>query len=186
MIAEPIAKLDLVNVNTADGDFGFIAGVDGSFVDITGKEWFGSTAIQMPSIEMSINGTAPSGEISMAYNQEPGGPDFSAQLRAIGSDYVAGRAISFYVQPLNELGEFYNPVLPVELYARRIMRGVSMSASGPTSRVITLSFETAWETRRRARRRAYNTEDHKDLIGSDNPSLEFIPTVDFQEEKLFG
>ncbi len=51
---------------------------------------------------------------------------------------------------------------------------------------MTLTFEAWTENRRAARRIILNTEGHANLIGEANPSLEMIPTVDFEEEKLFG
>ena len=54
-----VAKLDLVNINTADGDFGFIAGLDGRFTDVNGKTWIGSSLIQASAQESALNGKAP-------------------------------------------------------------------------------------------------------------------------------
>lgn len=182
---EIIGKLELVNINTADGDFGFIVGTDGVFKDVTGKLWYGSQLFKAAPLEQSINGIAPSGEVSMSFFQDPDAPDLVSQIKALGNDYVKGREIKFYVQPITDPQDLYNPVLPPELLMTRIMRTIKFTANGPQNRSIGVTFESVFENRRRARRLAYNTTDHSKLVGYSNPSLEFIPTVDFQEQKLF-
>lgn len=184
--APVVAKLDLVNLSTADGDFGFIAGLDGRFVDVNGKTWIGSSLIQASAQESALNGKAPAGEVSMSYYQDPGMPDLVAQIRALGVDYVRDRAITFYVQTFADVGEFYAPKTPpIQIYKRR-MKSLSFSIEGDQLRRLTLAFESSWEERRSARRRIYNTVDHSATLGALNPSLEFVPTNNFQEEKLFG
>jgi hypothetical protein len=181
-----VAKLDLVNINTADGDFGFIAGLDGRFTDVNGKTWIGSSLIQASAQESALNGKAPSGEITMAYYQDPSMPDLAAQIRALGVQYIQDRPITFYVQAFGDVGEFYAPKTPpIQIYKRR-MKSLSFSVEGDQLRRLTLSFESSWEDRRSAQRRIYNTVDHSAAVGALNPSLEFIPTNNFQEEKLFG
>lgn len=182
---EIIGKLELVDINTPDGNFGFIVGTDGRFVDINGKVWVGSQLVKAGKIDYSINGTNPEGELSLSFFQDPDAPDLVNQVRALGVQYIAGRPISFYVQPITDPSDLYSPRLPPELIARRTMRTIRFSADGSQNRQIALTFETVWEFRRAARRLAYNTTDHAKLIGGANPSLEFIPTVDFQEQKLF-
>ena len=182
---EIIGKLELVNINTPDGDFGFIVGTDGIFRDVNGKTWHGSQLIQAGRLEQSLQGKAPAGEITMAFFQDPDAPDLVSQVKALGNEYVRGRPISFYVQPISDPAELSAPILPPELLMTRTMRTVKFTASGPQNRSIGVTFESVFENRRRSRRLAYNTTDHSKLIGRNNPSLEFIPTVDFQEQKLF-
>lgn len=182
---EVIGKLELVNINTADGDFGFIVGTDGKFRDANGKVWHGSQLISASKLEQSINATAPSGEIGMSFFQDPDAPDVVSQIKELGVDYVRGRPIKFYTQPITDPADIMNPKLPPDLIMTRTMRNLRYSADGPQNRKISVTFESVWENRRRSRRLVYNTTDHAKLIGSTNPSLEFIPTVDFQEQKLF-
>lgn len=183
---EVIGKFELVNVNTPDGDFGFMLGTDGVFTDINGKQWFGSQLVGMSKLEYAINGKAPAGEITMAFFQDPDSPDLVQQIKSLGAEYINGRLLTFYVQPLSSIEDMYNPKVPPYKIATRVMRTIRLTASGAQNRSITLTFESAWENRRRMKRRIYNTVDHQRYIGAFDPSLEFVPTVDFEEEKLFG
>lgn len=182
---EIIGKLELVNINTIDGDFGFLVNTDGVFRDINGKSWYGSQLISASKLEQPINAIAPSGQIGMAFFQDPDAPDLIQQIKDLGVDYVRGRLITFYTQPITDPEDVMSPKLPPELIMTRTMRTIRYSAEGPQNRNISVTFESVWENRRRSRRLIYNTTDHQKLIGSPNPSLEFIPTVDFQEQKLF-
>lgn len=181
-----VAKLDLVNINTSDGDFGFIAGLDGRFTDANGKTWIGSSLIQSSAQESALNGKAPSGEVMMSYYQDPSMPDLAAQIRALGVEYIRNRPITFFVQTFGDVSEFYAPKVPPIQICKRRMKSLSFSVDGEQLRRLNLSFESSWEDRRSAQRRIYNTVDHSAAAGGLNPSLEFIPTNNFQEEKLFG
>lgn len=183
---EVIGKFDLVNINTPDGDFGFMIGNDGIFTDVNSKKWYGSQLITAGKLEYAINGKAPAGEITISFFQDPDAPDVVTQIKDLGVNYVAGRLITFYVQPLSSIEEMYAPVAAPYLVATRVMRTLRLSSSGAQNRSISLTFESAWEYRRRSRRRVYNTVDHELLIGEADPSLQFIPTELFEEEKLFG
>lgn len=184
--APVVAKLDLININTADGDFGFIAGLDGRFTDVNGKKWLGSSLITASAQESALNGKAPAGEVSMSFYQDPSMPDLVGQIRDLGVDYIRNRPITFFVQTFADTADFYAPETPpIQIY-RRKMKTISFSIEGDQMRRLTLSFESSWEDRRSAKRRIYNTLDHSDFVGAPNPSLEFIPTNNFQEEKLFG
>lgn len=177
--------LNLANVSTPDGDFGFIVGVDGVFTDVNGKEWFGSQLIQPGDDEFAINGVAPSGQMTLSFFQDPAAPDLVKEVKSLGSDYINGHPITFYIQPLRSQAEFYAPTMAPLPVMVRTMRRINFSLGGAQDRAISLSYESAFEDRRGARRLVYNTEDHARLIGYQNPSLEFIPTSDWQEEKLF-
>lgn len=181
-----VFALFLANVNTPDGDFGFMVGTTGSFIDINGKEWLGSQLISTGDDEFAINGIAPSGTATLSFFQDPGAPDLVKQVHALGSEYVQGRPLTFYVQPLLSQAEFYAPTKPPLPIMTRTMRKITYSLGEAQDRAITLNYESAFENRKGARRLVYNTEDHARLIGEPNPSLQFIPTSDWQEEKLFG
>lgn len=176
----------LVNISTQDGEFGFMAGVDGLFTDVNGKNWYGSQLINQGNLEASINGNAPSGQVEISFIQDPDAPDLVRQIRALGVNYVSGRDITFFIQPLQGVEEFQAPTLQPIQYSRRVMRTISYSASGPQQRSIALSFEGPYELRNTSRGLTYNTVDHERLTGVSNPSLEFIPTNRTDEEKLFG
>ena len=180
------AALDLCEVNTLDGPARFILGADGVFTDINGNTWVGSQLGAVSSLGAAIGGEAPEGEITLSYFQDPDADDLIAQLIALGVDYVGGQEVRFYVQTFASHAEFYAPVKAPVLWLTRIARKLTFSAGGAQDRSITLSFEAWSENRMAAGRTVLNTKGHAKLIGEENPSLTYIPTTDFQEQKLFG
>lgn len=184
--ADVVLKLDLVLVDTPDGPFGFILGTDGLFVDVNGQQWWGSQLIKAGDLEFSLNGTAPSAELVMAFFQDPDAPNLVNQINALGASYVEGRELIYYEQYFNSHEELYAPVFPPMEVLRRRMRKIRTSAEGPQMRVVALSIEGPFASRRNARRRIYNSTDHSAEVGSPNPSLDFIPRDANFKEKLWG
>lgn len=184
-----VGILQLANVNTPDGDFGFMLGSDGRFVDVNGKEWWGTVLIGTPEQEMSINGVAPSGQIALSWFADPtqteDGATLIDQVKALGSDYVAGRAITFYVQPLTDMNQLWAPVLAPIPRGSYEMTSIGFSLVNTTTRTLSLSWEGAFAGRNTARGYHYTTEDHAKLIGAANPSLTYAPMDGRQTEKLF-
>ncbi|QDC11283.1 hypothetical protein FHY55_19490 [Oceanicola sp. D3] len=181
-----VGILDLVNINTPDGDFGFMIGTDGAFTDINGKTWVGSAMLQVGRLQSAIDGVSPSGSLDMAFFQDPDQGELIAEIKELGLDYLNGREATFYWQPLASVEELYAPVLPPQLWLTRIMRRVTYAMTGPLDRRMSLGVESWAESRRSARRITLSTEGHGILIGEANPSLEFMPTSNFQEQRLFG
>ncbi|MFY0620037.1 hypothetical protein [Shimia sp.] len=181
-----VGVLNLVNIHTEDGEFGFLLAQDGVFVDVNGKHWYGSTLLSSPKLQSAIDGVAPAGEISVSFFQQPDAPDLVDQMLSLGVDYVNGHKIEFYLQPICSMAEFSAPTIAPQLELTRTMRKLSYRASGAEDRSIGLSFEPWSEERRAARRITLNTDGHAKLLGAANPSLEYMPTQDFEEEKLFG
>ncbi|MBB3995312.1 hypothetical protein GGR95_002967 [Sulfitobacter undariae] len=184
--ADVVLKIDLVSIDTPDGPFGFVLGADGRFVDINGRTWWGSQLIAASALEMAINGTAPSGELSMTFFQDPDAPDLVNEVRRLGVEYVAGREITFYEQYFMDHAEMYAPVYAPSEVLRRRMRSIRIAAEGDQQRTIALLIEGPFADRRNARRRVYNSTDHSAVVGSANPSLDFIPRDVNFKEKLWG
>lgn len=184
--AEVANVLNLVDVETTEGSFGFLVGTDGKFTDVNGKVWWGSTILSASAIESALNGASPSGTLSLSYFQDPSQPDLIAQLQALGPDYVIGNTVTFYWQPLLSVAEFYAPTIEPQRLVTRTIREMTMRAAGAQDRVITLGFESWAEDRRTARRITFSQEGHEQLLGTSNPSLEFRPTDVREDEKLFG
>ena len=184
--AEVVAVLDLVMIDTPDGPARFLLGVDGRFRDIDGDDWWGCTLISGTDLEMSIGGTAPSGSLTLSFEQDDLSDVLVSEVRALGQAYVDGRAITFLVQPLTAMEEFWAPLLAPITVAVRTARGVTFSAAGAQQRALTLSFEGPAAGRNEARGWTYCTTDHALLTGAANPSLELMPTDLWQEQKLFG
>jgi len=181
-----IGVLDLCEIDTPDGIQRFMIGTDGIFTDTSGNAWVGSQLITVESLEQAINGVAPGGAVMLAFFQDPDAASLINEVKSLGLDYIKGRAIRFYVQPVRSMAEFYAPTTAPQLWLTRIMRTLEFSVQGPLQRSMSVTFESWAEDRRSARRLILNTEGHAILTGSANPSLEFMPTTDFTEEKLFG
>lgn len=177
--------LELVSIDTQDGVFRFMLGVDGSFTDTDGNTWIGSRVFKAGDQQQSINGNAPEGEVSMVFN-DADGPQLISQVRSLGHEYVAGRNITFFIQPLFSAEQFYAPVVAPIRFNQRIMRSLNFSMTGPQQRSISVSFEGPFELRATSRSFFYTTTDHARLTGSTNPSLQYIPNRRTDEQKLFG
>lgn len=180
-----LGALNLVEIETPDGDFGFIVGTDGIFTSSTGAIYYGSRLLKMSNLQSAIDGIAPAGSVTLSYFQDPAIPDMVAQIKALGVDYVAGREIRFLWQPAAAPADLQAPTIPVQRWATRVMRTLTFAERGVRGREITLSFETWAEDRRTARRIRFDQEGHETLLGAANPSLEFRPTTDRQDEPLF-
>lgn len=180
-----VGLLNLVNINTPDGDFGFLLQEDGVFTDRSAKAWTGAQVLENPALEASINGTAPAGSLGMTFFVDPGDDGFVAEVKALGVDYVRGRALTFFVQPLFAPGDLWAPqVDPIQIAEFR-MQSIVIAANGPLQRTMRLTFEGAFAGRNQARGYYYNTVDHAKLIGAANPSLTYLPLHARQPEKLF-
>lgn len=184
--APTVALFELVNINTTEGDFGFLLGVDGTFTDTNGKVWHGSTLISAGAIDSALNGTAPAGEISLSYFQDPTQPDVITELQAQGIAYVKDRPVTFYVQPFSDLREMHAPIYPPLLHTTRKATSLTYSLSGAQDRKITLSFESIGDTRLTRRGTEYSVSGHEILIGAPDPSLQYMPDNTFEEQPLFG
>lgn len=184
--ADAVAMLELVSIDTPDGVARYILGRDGKFTDVDGHVWWGSTLVSSPEAEMPINGTAPSGALTLAYFQDPSQPDLIEQIRALGADYITGRPITFWLQVFGDVREFWAPVAaPIRLMTRQ-MTSLGFAGAGPLERSITLTFESAFAGRNTGRGWVYNTTDHARLVGASNPSLQYMPHDTYQEQPLFA
>ena len=186
--ADVIGALQLANINTPDGDFGFMLGADGKFTDVNGKDWWGSVLIDSPDVQLSINGTAPSGQLTLSWFADPTQLGAEAglieEVKTLGAAYIEGRALTFYVQPLTAVEQLWAPVLPPLQFAQVEMRSIAFSVVG-AQRSIALSWEGAFAGRNSARGYYYTTADHGRLTGSANPSLTYAPMDGRQIERLF-
>jgi hypothetical protein len=183
--AEVIGVLDLIKIDTPDGVYGFMPGVDGKFTDIDGQEYWGGILITDGALQMAIQGTAPEGEIGMAFFSDPDGAQLIADIRELGLDYVQGRAITFLIQPLTDMAQFYAPVLsPIQIAQRRMTR-ISYAMTGPIQRQLSVGYEGVFAGRNAGPGLFYTTEDHAKLLGTANPSLTYMPRDDFTEKQMY-
>lgn len=184
--SDVLGMLTLVNVNTEEGDFGFIVGADGVFTDVNDKTWYGSTLISDEGGEFAIGGTIPTGSLTLSYVQDPSQPDVVAELLSLGVSYVEDRPITFYKQPILSHQEFAAPTVAPILFRTRTARKIIFNLDGHLVRRITLTYETVFERIRNRRGRVLNVEDHSALAGSENPSLTYIPTQYTPDQKFLG
>ncbi|SLN36482.1 hypothetical protein AQS8620_01295 [Aquimixticola soesokkakensis] len=180
-----VGVLALAAIEAEDGTHRFMVGTDGRFIDSAGHAWFGSQLLSVGDLELSINGTAPSGALTLSFIQDPDAPDLIAQMREQGVAAIEGRPLTFYQQPLRAMAEFYAPTLAPIPWLTRTMRRLTFDATGAQERSISVEFEAASEYRRTARRRVYNTTDHSQMVGATNPSLSFVPRDNWRSEKMF-
>lgn len=183
--APVVAMLDLCLIDTSEGPARFIIGTDGVFVDVNDDQWVGSQLVSVGGLQAAIDGIAPSGSVTLSFFQDPNAPSLIQELRDQGQGYVAGRDITFLVQPIRSQSEFSAPTTAPIPWMTRTMRTLSFAANGAQDRQISVGFEAWSEDRRAARRVVLNTEGHARLIGAANPSLKFIPTDDFVKVPLF-
>lgn len=161
-------------------------GADGVFTDINDKKWVGSQILEEGTQQQSLNGVAPSGSITMSFFQDPNAPDLIDDVKSLGLSYIKDRPISFYFQPLATRAEFAAPIFAPILEMTRIMTSLRFSYFGELERSITLTYESWSSKRNAARRLSYSQAGHAALIGETNVSLKYMPTSNFEQEKLFG
>lgn len=178
--------LHLVRLDTPDGYAHFMLGTDGVFQDTNGASWVGTQLFRSGDTPISINGSAPEGVLSMSWIQAEGAPSLVDELRDLGSDYVKGREIAFFVQPIDVIEEFYAPRWAPVRFRTGTMQAVSFEIDGPLRRKISLTFESTLIGRNTARGLTYTTTDHSTLVGTPNASLRNVPRDNRTPEKLFG
>lgn len=184
--SDVIGLLDLVSIDTADGVFRFLLGIDGMFRDLNGDVWTGCQLFESSDLRASIQGEAPQGVLSMTFIPDPDDGDLVAQIRDLGTDYIKDREVIFWVQPFNSPEELQAPVMPPLRWLTRRATHVEFDLSGALERRISLNIEGPFTGRNTAPGLQYTVADHARLIGAANSSLRFMPTDTFQEQKLFG
>lgn len=182
---EAVGLLDLVSIDTPDGVFRFLLGADGMFTDHIGRQWIGSTLIDASEIRMSIQGEAPAGSLGISFVPDPDGIDLVARLRELGTEYVAGREIIFWVQPITSMNELYAPTLAPIRWATRRAAHIEIEMQGLLQRSLRLTYEGPFTGRNTANGRQYTVADHAALIGVSNSSLRFMPNDLRGQEALF-
>ena len=183
--APVVGTLDLVEIDTPDGVFRFLLGIDGVFTNIDGREWLGSHVLGGGDMDLSINGSAPAFELTLTFFQDPAARDLMKEVASPGIGYIEGREVRIYAQDLFSMNDLYAPRIAPELVATRIARRIGFSMNGARDRKITLHCESVSEDRRSARRMQLDRRGHEALLGVENPSLEFMPTTDWEEEKIW-
>lgn len=184
--AEILGVIDLVELDTTEGPARFILGEDGWFKDVNGNKWLGSKLVTCSEVEFSINGTAPGVELSFSFIQDPDEEDLVAAVKTMGVEAVKGRPARFYLQYIASTAEYFRPVEAPQLLTTRTMMNIGYAFEGPQVRRLSLTVEGAFNLRSKPVGGRYNTADHSRRVGHENPSLEFMPTNNFDEQALFG
>jgi hypothetical protein len=178
--------LRLASIDAPSGLARFMIGQDGVFTDTTGNAWVGSQLIEASELELPRDATAPEGQLTLSYFQDPDAPDLIDQLRASGDAAIRGSVVRFYIQPITSHEEFYRPTRPPILRAVRVATSLTFSAQGDTVRQISLRIEGPFAARQQRRGWVYSVNDHSALVGAANPSLQYMPQISQQLEKLYG
>lgn len=184
--SEVVGYIALASIDAPSGLARFMIGQDGRFVDINGTVWVGSQLIQSSAVTLSRGAIAPEGEITLSYYQDPDAPDLIDQIKESGDSEIRGSLVRYYLQPLTDISEFYAPKFPPVLRATRRAAGLTFTAEGDTVRSISLRIESPFAARIASRGLFYTSSDHATLIGAPNPSLNHIPQIDQQLEKMYG
>lgn len=184
--ADIVGLIDLVSIDAPSGLARFMVGQDGVFTDADGNRWIGSSLITASPPELSRDGTAPAGQLTLSYFQDPEGADLISALRASGDTAIRGAVIRHYVQPLTDVSQFYAPVHAPVLVATKTAGTLRTEIVGDLQRSLSVDVEGPTAMRRAARGLNYTVDDHARLTGAPNPSLELMPQTSMTEEKLFG
>lgn len=184
---EIVGYVELLAVDTTAGIYRFIIGADARLIDVNGNEWVGSQLISASEIEHSVNGSAPGAEYSFSFIQDPDEDDLIGAIRDMGGvDIVKGRDATMYMQYFATYNEMFKPVFAPYQITKRKMTALGYVFDGPQVRKLTLSVETSFNLRSKPIGARYTTADHSRRVGSNNPSLEFMPYNAFDEQTLFG
>lgn len=176
----------LVQVDTPDGPFRFLLNSEGVFTDTDGNEWLGAALVRDEALGFGLGGTAKASSMHLRMIDDPADPDgLVSQILEIGSDYIKGRSLTRYVQPIGSINEMYAPKYPVQRVSEEVMDYITKEAPDAINRSMTLHLEGAFRVRGGARGLVYNVTDHARQLGTANPSYEFVPTEP-REEKIFG
>jgi hypothetical protein len=179
--------LELVEIDAVSGPARFIVGTDGRFRDTLGRDWWGSQLITADPVELSRGGKAPGASLVLSWFQDPSASDLIEDLKASGDAEIEGRAVRFYLQHIETMGEFYAPVHAPILRATRIATSLRFEIQGDLARRIVLTVEGPFARRRAVRSLFLTVADHNRLIGdTDNPSLEFMPKPVPVERKIWA
>lgn len=184
--AQIVGIMDLVSIEAPSGLARFMVGQEGVFRDRDGNAWYGSQLISASALAWSRDGKAPAGGLTLSYFQDPTAPDLIERLREGGDLEIRGAPVRFYIQPVNDRAELYAPRFAPILIATRAAGPVTVEIINDLQRSLSLAIEGPVALRRTARGLNYTVSDHARLIGSPNPSLEYMPQIARPEEKLFG
>lgn len=182
---EAVGAMLLAHLDTTEGDVRLVFGEDGKFTDTNGNAWYGSKLLTIGDIEDSLNGKAPSWELTCSYTVDPDIGDLVEIVRSYGVDAIDGRPCRLYFQYFGKHEEMYAPIHAPILITRRIMRKLTYTIDGPQTRSVTVTCEGPYPLRSKPVNGRYTDGDQRRRTGGD-PSLEFMPYQAWDDEPLFG
>lgn len=186
--ADIVGMITLAALDTSAGILRFGTGFEGTFIDKNGHAWLGSRLISTSSTEFSINGNAPALTLTFAWIQDPDAEDLVAIIRNEGGiAAIKGRPATFYMQYLTRQEDIFAPVhAPVQWFKREMLNLV-YTLDGPQQRTVSVVCESDWRLRSKPLGGRYTVIDHARRLGvPNNPSLEFMPTHELNNQPLFG
>lgn len=183
---EAVGAALLCELDTSEGFIRLLFGEDGVFTDINGKQWLGSTLLNIGDVERSSNGSAPSWEISLSYVYDPTrGQDLIAAIREFGVAAIDGRPARLYFQYFGKIEEMFAPIHESILISKHTMRRLVYNIEGPQDRTVAVTCEGPYPLRSKPVNGRY-TDAEQRRRGNGDTSLRFMPTHGFDDEPLFG
>jgi hypothetical protein len=188
--ADIVGAIVLVELDCTDGvdsfPLRFVVNDEASFRDSSGNVWWGSKLISVDQLDFSIGGDAPAVNVTLSYTVDPDVTDFITLVRQYGKDAVRYRLAKFYLQYIGSHEEIFAPIYEPVLLTTRRMMNLTYSISGPQTRSVSVGVEGAFDLRSKPVNGRYTDADHRRRTGTNDPSLEFMPTNASDEESLFG
>lgn len=188
--ADIVGVIALVELDCTDGvdsyPLRFVLNDEASFTDNTGNLWWGSKLIAIDQLDFSIGGDAPTINVTLSYTVDPDVTDLIALVRQYGVQAVRYRPARFYLQYIASHGEMFAPVHDPVLLTTRRMMNLNYAIDGPKTRAVAVGIEGPFDLRSKPINGRYTDADHRRRTGTNDPSLEFMPTNASDEESLFG
>lgn len=188
--ADVVGAIVLVELDCTDGvdsyPLRFVLSDEASFTDSNGNLWWGSKLISIEQLDFSIGGDAPAVNVTLSYTVDPDVTDLITLVRQYGSAAVRYRPARFYLQYFGAHEEIFAPIYAPVLLTTRRMMNLTYAIDGPQTRAIAVGIEGPFDLRSKPINGRYTDADHRRRTGTEDPSLEFMPTNSSDEQSLFG
>jgi hypothetical protein len=183
--AEVVGLLLLAELDCDGVTVRFILNDEGFFTDTNGNQWMGSKLLSMSELAFPVNGEAPLTTLTFSYTFDADVTDVVSTARSEGAAAIKGRPARFYLQYIGQTGEMFAPVHAPLQISKRTMRSLEYMLDGPQSRALSVKIESPFEGRSKPVNGKYTDADQRRRFPG-NPSLEFMPTNNSDDQQLFG
>lgn len=183
---DAVGVVALFELNTTQGFIRLVRGEDGTFTDVNGVSWLGSTLISVGDISVPRNGAAPSFEIGVSYAASATKRGLISIVREHGVAAVVDRKLKVYLQYFESLGDILKPIEEPYLTDTFVMRKLNYSANGAKQRSVSIVCEGAFSLRAKPSNGRYTVTDHQRRTNSTDISLKFMRNNSFESEPFFA